>query len=115
MINLLKNLTEVIRQLKLRSRLLILNNWQRKNQSGIWETLPTVNSKQNKPMVSFLQCEKNIHLKQTWQVPEFYAGIATLGATIRLNLIWWVDVCEVWINGKKYKKVIFLTKNVGFC
>jgi alpha-mannosidase len=104
MINLAENLTEVITQLKLRSRLSILNNWQRKTQSDVWEILPTINSKQNKPMISFLQCEENIHLKQTWQVPEFYVGMATLGATIRLNLIWWVDVCEVWINGKKVQE-----------
>ena len=102
--NRIENLTEIIQKLQVRSHLSILSNWQRQNQSGVWEVVPTVNSKQNKPMVSFLQCEKNILLQQIWQVPEFYGGISTLGATIRLHLIWWVDICEVWINGKKVQE-----------
>jgi alpha-mannosidase len=104
MVDLVKNLTEVIDQLKMRSRLSILSNWQRKNVQGTWETLPTVSSKQNKPMLAFLQCEENIHLRQTWQVPESYAGVSTLGATVRLNLIWWVDICEIWVNGEKLQE-----------
>jgi alpha-mannosidase len=104
MVDLVKSLTEVIDQLKMRSRLSILDNWQRENEQGSWETLPTVNSKQNKPMVAFLQCEQNIHLRQVWQVPESYAGLSIIGSTIRLNLIWWVDICEVWINGNKVQE-----------
>ena len=109
--NLVQNLTEItqqliqiIQKLRMRSHLSILSNWQRQNQSGVWEVVPTVNSKQNKPMISFLQCEKNIHLQQIWQVPEFHGGISTSGAAIRLHLIWWVDICEVWINGKKVQE-----------
>lgn len=101
MINLIESLTQVINELRSRSRLSILTNWQRQKQSGIWEILPTVISKKNKPMLSFLQNEENIHLKQTWQVPEIYAGLPTSGATIRLSLIWWADICEIWINGEK--------------
>ncbi len=104
MLDLIKSLTEVIDQLKVRSRLSILNHWQRQNHHGIWEILPTVDSKHNLPMLSFLQSEENIHLKQIWQVPETYAGLSILGATIRLNLIWWVDICEVWINEKKVQE-----------
>lgn len=51
-----------------------------------------------------MQNEENIHLKQTWQVPETYAGLPTSGATIRLNLIWWADICEVWINKQKVQE-----------
>ncbi|MFN5391800.1 MAG: alpha-mannosidase, partial [Pseudanabaena sp.] len=94
----------VIDQLKMRSRLSILDNWQRENEQGAWETLPTVNSKQNKPMVAFLQCEQNIHLRQVWQVSESHVGLSIIGSTIRLNLIWWVDICEVWINGNKVQE-----------
>ncbi len=104
MVDLTKSLTNVVDKLRSRSHLSILNHWQRQNQSGIWETLLTVDSKQNKPMLSFLQSEENIHLKQIWQVPETYAGLSTLGAIIRLNLIWWVDICEIWINGKKVQE-----------
>jgi alpha-mannosidase len=104
MVDLVKNLTTVVEQLKLRSHLSILSNWQRENGLGAWETLPTVSSKQNKPMVAFLQCEENIHLKQVWQAPESYAGLSISGSTIRLNLIWWVDICEVWINGEKVQE-----------
>ena len=89
MIDLVTSLTTVIEQLKSRSRLSILDNWQRENEQGSWETLPTVNSKQNKPMIAFLQCEQNIHLRQAWQVPDSYAGLSIIGSTIRLNLIWW--------------------------
>ena len=104
MVDLVTSLTTVIVQLKSRSRLSILSNWQREHEQGTWETLPTVSSKQNKPMVAFLQCEENIHLKQVWQVPESYAGLSIIGSTIRLNLIWWVDICEVWINGNKVQE-----------
>ncbi len=104
MVDLVTSLTKVIEQLKSRSRLSILSNWQREHEQGTWETLPTVSSKQNKPMVAFLQCEENIHLKQVWQVPESYAGLSIIGSTIRLNLIWWVDICEVWINGNKVQE-----------
>ena len=104
MIDLVTSLTTVIEQLKSRSRLSILDNWQRENEQGSWETLPTVNSKQNKPMIAFLQCEQNIHLRQAWQVPDSYAGLSIIGSTIRLNLIWWVDICEVWINGNKVQE-----------
>ncbi|TYQ25950.1 alpha-mannosidase [Pseudanabaena sp. UWO311] len=104
MIDLVTSLTKVIEQLKSRSRLSILDNWQRENKQGTWETLPTVSSKQNKPMVSFLQCEEDIHLRQAWQVPDSYAGLSIIGSTIRLNLIWWVDICEVWINGSKVQE-----------
>jgi alpha-mannosidase len=104
MVDLVKSLTEVIDQLKMRSRLSILGNWQRENEQGAWETLPTVSSKQNKPMVSFLRCEEDIHLRQAWQVPDSYAGLSIIGSTIRLNLIWWVDICEVWINGSKVQE-----------
>lgn len=102
MTDLVKNLTQVINNL--RSRLCILSNWQRQNQKGEWEILPAVNSKQNKPIVAFLQKEENIHLRQVWQVPETYAGLSTIDATIRLNLIWWVDACEIWINGHKVQE-----------
>ncbi|GBO56880.1 alpha-mannosidase [Pseudanabaena sp. lw0831] len=104
MADLVTSLAKVIEQLKTRSRLSILSNWQRENEQGAWETLPTVSTKQNKPMVAFLQCEENIHLKQAWQVPESYAGLSIIGSTIRLNLIWWVDICEVWINGNKVQE-----------
>jgi alpha-mannosidase len=108
MTSLIENLTEVIAELKLRSHLSILSsilsNWQRQNQNGVWENVATVNSKQNKPMLSFLQREENIHLRQIWEVPETYAGLSTSGATIRLSLIWWVDCCEVWINGNKVQE-----------
>ncbi len=104
MISTVKNLTQVIAQLRSRSRLSILSDWQRQDEHGEWKTLPTVNSKQNKPMLSFLPREENIYLKQIWQVPEIYAGLPTLGAIIRLNLIWWADICEVWINGEKVQE-----------
>ena len=104
MLDLVKSLTEGINELRSRSRLSILNNWQRLDRAGVWEILPTVNSKHNKPMVAFLKGESNIHVKQTWQVPEVYAGIPTAGATIRLNLIWWADICEIWINGEKVQE-----------
>lgn len=104
MTDLVEKLTQVIAQLRSRSRLSILSNWQRQNTHGEWETLPTVNSKQNKSMLSFLPREENIYLKQVWQVPEIYAGLPTLGATIRLNLIWWADICEIWVNGEKVQE-----------
>jgi alpha-mannosidase len=104
MISTVKNLTQVIAQLRSRSRLSILSDWQRQDEHGEWKTLPTVNSKQNKPMLSFLPREENIYLKQIWQVPEIYAGLPTLGAIIRLNLIWWADICEVWVNGEKVQE-----------
>lgn len=104
MVDPVKNLTPVIAQLRSRSRLSILSNWQRQDEHGEWKTLPTVNSKQNKPMLSFLSREENIRIKQIWQVPESYAGLTTLGATIRLNLIWWADICEVWVNGEKVQE-----------
>jgi alpha-mannosidase len=104
MIDLIENLTQVIRQLRSRSRLSILSNWQRQNADGEWKTLPTVISKQHKPMLSFLPREENIHIKQVWQVPEIYVGLPTLGATIRLNLTWWADICEVGVNGDKVQE-----------
>ena len=104
MIDLVESLTEVINELKSRSHLSILSNWQRQNNQGVWEDLAMVNSKQNKPMLSFLQREENIHLRQTWQVPEIYTGLSTLGATIRLNLIWWADICEIWVNHLKVQE-----------
>ena len=88
----------------LRSHLCILSNWQRQNRNGEWQILPVVNSKQNKPILAFLQNEENIHLKQVWKVPENYAGLSTIDATIRLNLIWWVDICELWIDGHKVQE-----------
>jgi alpha-mannosidase len=99
-----ENLSQVINKLRSRSHLSILSNWQRQNKEGVWEDLVTVNSKQNKPMLSFLQREENIHLRQAWQVPEIYAGLSTLGATIRLNLIWWADICEIWVNHQKVQE-----------
>ncbi|TYQ28162.1 alpha-mannosidase [Pseudanabaena sp. UWO310] len=102
--NLMANLTEIVGALKLRSHLSILNNWQRQNAKGIWEDVVTVNSKQNKPMLSFLQREENIHLRQVWQVPENHAAIPIMGVTIRLSLIWWADICEIWINGHKVQE-----------
>ncbi|BBC24166.1 alpha-mannosidase [Pseudanabaena sp. ABRG5-3] len=104
MIDLGNCLNQVIDQLKSRSRLSILSTWKRQNAHGEWEILPAVNSKQNKPMLSFLPREENIHIKQVWQVPEIYAGLPTLGAAIRLNLIWWADICEVWVNGEKVQE-----------
>jgi len=104
MIDLGNCLNQVIDQLKVRSRLSILSNWQRQNEHGEWKILPTVNSKQNKPMLSFLPREENIQIKQVWQVPEIYAGLITSSATIRLNLIWWADICEVWVNGEKVQE-----------
>ncbi len=104
MLDLVESLTEVINKLRSRSRLSILSNWHRLNQDCAWEVLPIVNSKQNKPMVAFLKGEENIHVKQTWQVPEVYAGIPTSGATIRLSLIWWADICEIWINHQKVQE-----------
>ncbi|MFM7601107.1 MAG: alpha-mannosidase [Pseudanabaena sp.] len=104
MTTLVENLSQVINKLKSRSHLPILSNWQRQNKQGVWDDLITVNSKQNKPMLSFLQREENIHLRQVWQVPEIYAGLSTLGATIRLNLIWWADICEIWVNHQKVQE-----------
>ena len=101
MLNLVEDLTKVIDEMRSRSHLSILNNWQRQNNQGVWEDVATVNSKQNKPMLSFLQREENIHLRQIWQVPVTYAGLSISGAIIRLNLIWWVDICEIWVNNNK--------------
>lgn len=102
--NLVENLTEVINKLRSRSHLSILNTWQRQNNQGVWENLATVYSKQNKLILSFLQKEENIHLRQTWQVPETYAKLSTLSSTIRLNLIWWADICEIWVNHHKVQE-----------
>jgi len=103
-INLVENLTRAINQLRSRSHLSILSSWQRKDKNGVWEILPTVISKRNIPTLSFLQNEQSIHLKQTWQVPETYAGLPTLGSIIRLNLIWWAHICEVSVNGEKVQE-----------
>ncbi|MFN5923474.1 MAG: alpha-mannosidase, partial [Pseudanabaena sp.] len=104
MVDSVKNLTQVISQLRSRSHLSILSNWQRQDQYGEWKTLLTVNSKQNKPILSFLPREENIYIKQVWQVPAMYVDLPTLGTTIRLNLIWWADICEVWVNGEKVQE-----------
>ena len=104
MTTLVENLVQVINRLRSRSHLSILSSWQRKNKNGVWEILPTIISKRNIPILSFLQNEQSIHLKQTWQVPETYSGLPTLGAIIRLNLIWWADICEIWVNGEKVQE-----------
>jgi alpha-mannosidase len=104
MLNLVEGLELVINEMRSRSHLSILNNWQRQNPEGVWENLETVNSQQHKPMLSFLQGEENICLRQIWQVPESYGGFDILGATIRLNLTWWVDICEIWVNNQKIQE-----------
>ena len=104
MLNLVEDLTKVIDEMRSRSHLSILNNWQRQNNQGVWEDVATVNSKQNKPMLSFLQREENIHLRQIWQVPVTYAGLSISGAIIRLSLIWWVDSCEIWVNNNRVQE-----------
>lgn len=98
------NLTDVINQLRSRSRLSILGNWQRQSEQGVWQDLVPVNSKRNTPMLAFLQNETNIWIEQVWQVPETYGGFRTSGAIVRLSLIWWADICEVWINGQKVQE-----------
>ena len=102
--NLVEELTQVIELLRKRSRLSILDGWQRKNNQGVWQTIPVVNSKRNQPMLAFEQGEENIHLRQVWQIPEFYAGLPVADTIIRLNLIWWADKCEVWIDGTKVQE-----------
>ncbi|OIP75168.1 MAG: alpha-mannosidase [Oscillatoriales cyanobacterium CG2_30_44_21] len=102
--NLIEELTQVMELLRKRSRLSILDGWQRQNKQGDWQTLEVVNSKRNQPMVAFDQGEENIHLRQIWQVPESYARLPVFDSIVRLNLIWWADICEVWINGIKVQE-----------
>ncbi|PZU93194.1 MAG: alpha-mannosidase [Pseudanabaena sp.] len=102
--NLIEELTQVIELLRKRSRLSILGGWQRQNNQGEWQTLEVVNSKRNQPIVAFEQSAENIHLRQIWQVPESYAGLPVIDSIVRLNLIWWADICEVWINGIKVQE-----------
>jgi alpha-mannosidase len=98
------NLTELIKQLRSQSRLSILDNWQRQDTQGVWQNLVPINSKRNTPMLAFLKNEVNVHIEQVWQVPETYGGLRTAGAIVRLSLIWWADICEVWINGQKVQE-----------
>ncbi len=104
MIELVKSLDKIINSLRLKTHLSILDRWQRQDRNGVFQDLPMGKSKKDVPMLTFLLQEQNIHIRQIWQVPKTYAGLSTLGSTIRLNLIWWADLCEVWINDRKVQE-----------
>ncbi len=40
-------------------------------------------------------------LTQTWQLPEKIQNLSLQAITVRLALVWWADIAEVWGNGKK--------------
>ncbi|MDX2255198.1 MAG: glycoside hydrolase family 38 C-terminal domain-containing protein [Pseudanabaenaceae cyanobacterium bins.39] len=99
-----RSITNVVKQLKLRSRLSILHKWQRQNQQGIWEIVPMSSSKTNQPMLAFEQHETNIQLMQSWSVPDYYGLLPTIGAKLHLHLIWWAEYCEISINAQKVQE-----------
>ncbi|NJL42696.1 MAG: hypothetical protein HC935_03565 [Pseudanabaena sp. SU_2_4] len=44
---------------------------------------------------------RHIHIQQTWRIPESVNGLSTKGATLRLSLLWWASLAEIYINGNK--------------
>jgi alpha-mannosidase len=44
---------------------------------------------------------RDLHIQQTWQIPASIQGLPIKGATLRLGLLWWASIAEVFINGNK--------------
>jgi alpha-mannosidase len=42
-----------------------------------------------------------VHLFQTWEVPKYLYGLQLAETTIRLKLVWWASLIEIFINGIK--------------
>ncbi len=57
-----------------------------------------------KDSLIFNQSDAVIHISQTWVVPNQLGNLDLKGTTIRLKLVWWASLVEVFINDLKVQE-----------
>ncbi|MEE3716181.1 glycoside hydrolase family 38 C-terminal domain-containing protein [Tumidithrix elongata RA019] len=99
----LQRLEQIICKLRQLTSLNLLSGWYRQadlDASTEWQPVAIAQSSRGQDMLSFVQNETGIHLRQTWTVPH-REPLSLQGATARLSSIWWADFAAVWVNGRK--------------
>ncbi|AFY74003.1 alpha-mannosidase [Synechococcus sp. PCC 7502] len=90
-------LGKLISQLEELSKINLIGNW---HQDLREEVVPIG----EKDSLIFKQSDAVIHLTQTWRVPKYFNNLDITGTTIRLKLIWWASLVEIFINGAKVQE-----------
>jgi alpha-mannosidase len=102
-LDLAQRLEHIIANLSSFSQLNILHQWSWDGKSSDLQLLPL----NEKGIILFDSGgthparNRHINIQQTWCIPESVNGLPTKGATLRLSLLWWASLAEIYINGNK--------------
>ena len=88
---------QIISKLEQLSKINLIGNWEQ-DLSG--ELVPVG----EKDSLLFPQSDGVVHLSQTWIVPKTLSNLDLSNSIIRLKLIWWASLVEVYINGTKVQE-----------
>jgi alpha-mannosidase len=102
-LDLAQRLERIIANLSSFSQVSILHQWSWEGESSDLQLLPL-----NEKDIILFDCggthparNRYINIQQTWSIPESVNGLPTKGATLRLSLLWWASLAEIYINGNK--------------
>lgn len=90
-------LGQIISELEQLSKINLIGNWHHDLND---EIVPIG----EKDSLVFNQSDAIVHIAQTWIVPNHLCNLALKGTTIRLKLIWWASLVEIFINGIKVQE-----------
>jgi alpha-mannosidase len=90
-------LGQIIRELEQLSKINLIGNWHHDLND---EIVPIG----EKDSLFFDRSDTVVHIAQTWIVPNHLCNLVLEGATIRLKLIWWASLVEIFINGIKVQE-----------
>jgi alpha-mannosidase len=102
-LNFTQRLEKIIANLHSLSQIDILHQWSCKEESFDFQPLPL----NEKGIIAFDRGgthparNHHVHIQQTWSIPESANGLSAKGATLRLELLWWASLAEIYINGSK--------------
>ncbi len=98
-----QRLEKIIANLYSFSQIDILHQWSCEGESSDLQLLPL----NEKGIISFERGgthparNRHIHIQQIWRIPKSINGLSTKGTTLRLGLLWWASLAEIYINGNK--------------
>lgn len=89
-------LNQIVNNLHSFAQIDILSNWHECGADLNSQSIPL-----NEKGILMFERGDRICWQQTWQIPKSVNGLSTQGATLRLGLIWWASLAEVFIDGNK--------------
>ncbi|WP_019501583.1 alpha-mannosidase [Pseudanabaena sp. PCC 6802] len=91
-----QRLDQIIGNLRSFAQIGILSDWHERGADPNSQPIPL-----NEKGMLMLELGDRICCQQTWQVPKSVNGLSIQGATLRLSLLWWASLAEIFIDGNR--------------